>query len=201
MDPHSEVEVKFDAQDVPLAEYQNFVESTIPALIGDVKITGYKAVFGTDTYYVVNGHPLRFREGGDKESELTYKKRKSAGSISDRVEINVPLKTGASREAVLAMLEALGGELDFTIDKWSYIYHVEGVLAGTAYKATLALYDVEDYKKTSRRFLEVEIEAVSDCTPEQGLEVLDSWTRLVEDQLNVEGPLNESLYEIYTTKR
>lgn len=199
MDPHSEVEVKFEAVDVPLDVYKDLVEHQCQAL--GAMVTGYKDVIGTDTYYVISGRPLRFRVGGDRESELTYKERKSAASISDRVEINLPLKLGTPPEAVEALLTYLGGEKDFSIQKRSYIFHLTGDLNGIAYKATTALYDVEDEAGWVRRFLEVEIEANSDCTPAQGLEVLDSWRALIEDELQVQGPLNQSLYEIYTTRK
>lgn len=202
MDPHSEVEVKFDADGVDLNTYKNFVE--VRCRFQGARVVGYKAVQGTDTYFVINGKPLRYRRGGDRCAELTYKERKSADSISDRVEINLPLKSGTPPAAVEAMLTYLGAEVDFSIEKWSYIFHLDGIMNGIDYRATLALYDVHDVApglETTRRFLEVEIEAASNCTPAQGLEVLDSWRALVEDELQVQGPLNQSLYEIYTKRK
>lgn len=210
MDKHSEVEIKFAADKVTLKDYHDFVASLTGEFIkpnGVCRIDRYKAVGGKDTYFILAGQPLRFREGGDKESELTYKQRKSAASIADRVEINLPFKKGVGGFDVRALLGFLGAEEDFEIEKISYIYHLTGQTKTTTveghgqYTAVLALYDVTDEDGKTRRFLEVEIDAESSlCTPEVGLRVLDRWRKLIQNRLKVKGPLNQSLYEIYTTK-
>ena len=210
MDKHSEVEIKFEADKVSEKAYHEFVtglSAEFPKPGKSVRIHGYKRVEGKDVYFTLHGQALRFRAGGDREAELTYKQRKSAASISDRVEINLPFKQGVSAYDVRALLGYLGAEEDFTITKVSYIYHVQGQVAGLKinegnpdYRATLALYDVEDEDRNTRRFLEVEIESDSICLPEAGMKALDSWRRLIQNRLPVKGPLNQSLYEIYTTK-
>ncbi len=208
MDPRSEVERKFEADKVSLKDYHDFVASLTGERVKPGKtcyMEKYKAVEGRDTYYVINGRPLRFREGGDREAELTYKERKSSSSIADRIEINLPFKHGANNEDVHVLLESIGAEKDFVIDKVSYIYHLVGEAKTkerhSQYHATLALYDVVDEAGETRRFLEVEIEASSKVSVGVGLKVLDRWTKLIKNRLDVKGPVNQSLYEIYTKRK
>lgn len=211
MDRHSEIELKFSADGVSLRDYHNFIVSVSVAeeKVANKKcrILKYKRVSGKDTYFNLGGQALRFREDGERESELTYKQRKSNTNISDRVEINLPFRKGVSHYDVRSLLGYLGAEEDFCIEKTSYIYHVQGLVRNQGsgvelqyYGATLALYDVTDEDGNQRRFLEVEVDSDSTCSPEAGLKVLDRWKRLIQNHLKVKGPLNQSLYEIYTTK-
>lgn len=200
MDPHSELEIKFRAQAVSVKEYHALVLSLsndmpTPSLI---QINGFKTIPGRDTYFLLNEQPLRLRTGGDRESELTYKQRKSTKSIVDRVEINLPLKHGTNDVSVKKLLGYLGAEEAFCIDKVSHIYHITGKYGTSEYHATLALYDVTEEGTTKTdRFLEVEVESSSSCTEEVALKVLDKWRKLIKDELKVDGPINESLFEIY----
>lgn len=201
MDAHSEVEVKFDAQNVTLKQFHDFMSSQSGEFANSkvVRLDSYKAVGGKDTYYNLNGSILRFRQGDDGSGELTYKQRKSDKSITDRVEINLPFSKTVKPADVHVMLDYLGATQVFDINKISYIYHAMGhtMTDSGTYVAVIALYDVMDDDNT-RRFLEVEIEASSQCDSEAGRKVLDKWTRLVKNHLAVEGPLNQSLFEIYS---
>lgn len=205
MNRHSEVEAKFDASKVSLKQYHDFVSSRSGEFINtqSVRMDSYKAVRGKDTYYDLNGSKLRYREGDMAGGELTYKQRKSDKSIADRVEINLPFSPKVSPTDVHAMMNMLGGTEVFSIQKTSYIYHVSGQMptdlpGNTNYQATLALYDVTDEDGKTRRFLEVEIEACSECNEEVGRKALDRWIRIVKNGLEVEGPMNQSLYELYS---
>ena len=206
MDPHSEVEAKFDAQKVSLKEYHDFLSGLSGEFVNQkvVRLDSYKAVKGKDTYYNLNGSILRYREGDMPGGELTYKQRKSDKSIADRVEINLPFNGKVRPTDVHTMIDYLGGKPVFSIEKTSYIYHVTGTLnpdnvtGNPQYIAVLALYDVTDEDGKTRRFLEVEIEAGSPCNEESGRKALDKWVRIIKNQLQVEGPMNESLYEIYS---
>lgn len=200
MDPHSELEIKFRAQRVSIKDFHEMVlslsnDTPTPSL---VQINGFKSIPGRDTYFILNEQPLRLRTGGDRESELTYKQRKSTKSIVDRVEINLPLKYGTNEVSVKKLLGYLGAEEVFCIDKVSHIYNVTGKYGTAEFHATLALYDVTEEGTTKTdRFLEVEVEAASSCSEEIALKVLDKWRRLIKDELDVDGPINESLFEIY----
>ena len=205
MNLHSEVEAKFDASKVSLKQYHDFISGQSGEFINTkvVRIDSYKAVSGKDTYYDLNGSKLRYREGDMAGGELTYKQRKSDKSIADRVEINLPFSSKVSPNDVHTMISYLGGKEVFNIHKTSYIYHVTGQLSADnvgdpRYIAVIALYDVTDEDDKTRRFLEVEIEASSPCTVEVGRKALDRWIRIVKNGLEVEGPLNESLFEIYS---
>lgn len=204
MDHHSEVEVKFVVENpshVTLREFRELVESQTLATVDR-----FKEVVGKDVYFVnAAGQPIRYREGdSDREAELTYKERKSADSILDRVEINIPLKKGAET-AVSAFLGALGARRAFEINKISHIWHVHGKHKDTTYQATVVLYDVDSEFPINSwgfdRFVEVEIEADSECSPDEAKELLDLWTKLVQTRLYVKGPVNQSLYEIYSTRK
>lgn len=204
MDKHSEVEAKFDAQKLSLKQYHDFLAGLSGENVNSkaVRIDAYKAVKGKDTYYDLNGSKLRYREGDMAGGELTYKQRKSDKSIADRVEINLPFSGKVEPNDVHTMIGYLGGKEVFSIEKTSYIYHVTGQMVAeepdSQYIAVLALYDVTDEEGKTRRFLEVEIEASSPCSEEQGRKALDRWVRIVKNGLEVEGPINESLFEIYS---
>ncbi len=205
MDKHSEVEAKFNASKVTLKQYHDFVSSQSGETVNSkaVVIEAYKAVRGKDTYYDLNGSKLRYREGDMPGGELTYKQRKSDKSIADRVEINLPFSGKVEPNDVHTMISYLGGKEVFNIEKISYIYHVRGQMrveegSSKQYIAVLALYDVTDEDGKTRRFLEVEIESRSECSEEVGRKALDRWIRIVKNGLEVEGPINESLFEIYS---
>lgn len=205
MDKHSEVEAKFDAQKITLKQYHDFMAGLSGEKVTTkaVVIDAYKAVSGKDTYYDLNGSKLRYREGDMPGGELTYKQRKSDKSIADRVEINLPFSGKVEPNDVHTMIGYLGGKEVFNIEKTSYIYHVRGQMgveegSSKQYVAVLALYDVTDEEGKTRRFLEVEIESSSECSEEVGRKALDRWVRIVKNGLEVEGPINESLFEIYS---
>lgn len=210
MDRYSEVEAKFDATDVDEGCLHAFVNRMRHQGGPDksvLKIDSYKVVVGTDTYFVLNGEPLRLRRGDFPGGELTYKKRKSADSISNRVEINVRLSDRPQTEDdAVRLIEALGGKYDFTIEKTSRIWHLSGLHRGFPYKATLALYGVCPVTRLMRmplaqtaHFLEIEIESESNVTENEGEEILDLWVSSLKNGLGLGWPMNKSLYEMYTT--
>jgi len=205
MDRYSEVEAKFDAQDLTVEKFHSFITGQLRNSRREyVILAGYKQVSGTDTYYDLNGKTLRFRQGDMPGGELTYKSRKAADSIQDRVEINLRLAETAAPADTHTLLAALGGKEQFQIKKTSFIYRLDcslnpGIQDGT-YEAVIALYDVFDSDINRRRFLEVEIEASSVCDDLIGRQALDLWVTRIQSALKrqVTGPLNQSLFEIYS---
>lgn len=194
MDRHSEIEIKFKADDVSLHAYHRLVRG--------MDIRNFKVIRGTDTFYTFPDRPgfLRFRRGEGWRG-LTYKERKSEESIVDRVEIDVEVGESVTDRDVDALAKALGGSKEFSITKESHIYRVASEIGGVEHEATLALYDVFVGDKVDARFLEVEIERDNKCKPEEARKVLDKWASLIKNEVLVDGgPINKSLYEIYREK-
>lgn len=195
MDNHSEIEAKFRADKVTLKDFLAFMAD-------HYGFKKYKVVSGVDTYYTRDDHVVRHRYDGDKSvSTLTVKKRKSASSISDRHEVDLPLRDDVQIRDVKAFLKLTGWEPLFSIEKTSYIAHVDR----GAHVACLALYDVWDlqlpeHETGADRFLEVEIEKDSSCSPEVANSVLVEWIKVLREHLHLEAPLNESLFELYAPK-
>ncbi len=190
MDKHSEMEVKFRADGVTVED--------VNAIFDMVDVSSYKKVGGYDRYYTQGDNIVRHRcDGLKKTSILTVKSRKQAESITDRHEIDMPIGLNVPEEDVTAFLAMTGWKLDFEIYKMSYIWH----LHSENYSVCIALYDVWPEKAVlGQRYLEVEIEKDSVCTDEQGLEYLAEWQEVFQFSLDLDNPLNKSLYELYSPK-
>jgi len=195
MDNHSEIEAKFRADTVSLGDFLGFMA----VHYGFKK---YKVVSGTDVYHTRGEDVVRHRYDGEKAlSTLTVKKRKSAESIADRHEVDLPLRDDVQVRDVKAFLKLTGWEPLFSIEKTSYIAHVQM----GAHVACLALYDVwalnaPEHEQGSNRFLEVEIEKDSSCTPEEAERFLQQWIEEIRGEFNLGDPSNQSLFEIYSPK-
>lgn len=207
MDRYSEIEVKFEA---PAVEPHQLL-----AFAADVRqdqvlkpyaynIAGAIIVGGWDTYYQQGDKILRHRcdgENGHQTNCLTTKSRKSKKDLMDRHEVDLWFKPGTPPEDVETFLERTGWEPIFTIQKQYTVLHLKSS-AGADNIVCLALYDVwEDDRKQARRFLEVEIERDSECTPAQGRAALKKWVQAVRARFSLEEPVNQSLYEIYAPKK
>jgi adenylate cyclase class IV len=194
VDRYSELEAKYSANQLPFSRFRTEMD----------KLTSLKqphVVVGWDTFYAnpETGLVLRFRRAkseGNDHPVLTYKYRKSVGADSvDRHEVDLFLenndKVEEDTDALLTM--ALGCKKHFSILKESCIYHIEGA----GHTAVIALYDVmvpgNNYVE---RFLEVEIDKDSPCTPEEGAAALAAWQEAVESQFDLQRPLGQSLYEL-----
>lgn len=208
MDRHSEVEIKFRAPKVSLQDYHKLllerdtVHTSIKGIRQHFRIARYKVARGSDTFFNLGGEIVRYRSDGGG-GVLTYKKRKSDKSIMDRVEIDLPFADSVQPRDVHKVMRFLGAEEEFEIFKISYIYHAKGEYEGAEYEATFALYDVftEGEEGPFQRFLEVEIERDNKCSPDDAIKILDKWSKIIKTRLEVEGPLNESLYEIYSKNK
>lgn len=204
MDKHSELEVKFET-DISVADVTSW-------LMGE-NVERYHKVDGFDTYYIQGNNVVRHRcDGRRKLSVLTVKQRKSADSIQDRHEVDLPQDPSVTAADVQAFMKLTGWEPLFTIEKTSYIYHVK---QGQAH-ICVALYDVWPVKPSflvttggkipmnirgpKRRFLEIEVEKDSDVSDEMGQVLLNTWVDSAQGMFSdksLVGPLNESLLEMY----
>lgn len=193
MDRYSELEIKYDASQVPVSKFQKFMEASASAT------TKVHQVVGLDTFYANpnTGLVLRFRRAsseGNDHPVLTFKKRKGGGDSVDRHEVDLFLEKNASTDAdAAAFVAALGCSEDFSILKESYIYHVD---CGD-YTAVVALYDViVPGTNFIRRFLEVEIDKEGPCLLEVAQAALGAWATIIEGSLQLAKPLGQSLYEL-----
>lgn len=194
MDKHSEVEIKIDATGLDPKKFMAFVVSQ------DVHIERVKIIKGKDTFYRKGDDVVRYRcDGDEKISFLTVKKRKSANSLVDRIEVDLPVKDGTPSDTVEAFFKISGWEREFSINKSYHFFNVDGVTDdGTHYKACIAMYDVWGNRNQKYRFLEVEIERESDCSPKQAKAILNDWLANIKSALLPEAKaLNVSLYELF----
>ena len=197
MNRHSEVEVKFGAAGVSVAGYHRFIRDT---KLTNCAVQDYKVVSGSDTYYRLGAGVIRYRSDGGG-GVLTFKERKSNGSIMDRVEIDLPFAESVQPRDVVSVLKHLKAEKLFKIDKVSYIYRTRGIIRGQMYEATAALYDVKTASGAVDRYLEVEVERDNKCSPKLAVLALEEWVSAIKSALTVTGPLNKSLFEIYTQEK
>ena len=191
-DRHTELEFKFDARRV---NPEHFV-ATMTALNPSSYET--QGQFDDD-YYVrtVDGLILRHRLLGGA-GELTYKRRRSADDLTDRLEINLNFHWNTEVGDVQGFLLQTGHEKLMTVRKtFAHVFH----FVRPDYKVEVALYGagiLEGWvKDAERRFLEIEV--VGPTMPLEARQViLEDWRALVRHHVPLGPQLNESLYEIYS---
>lgn len=190
MDKKSEVEIKVDATGLDPKKFMAFVVTQ------EERIERIKIINGTDTFYRHGDDVIRHRcDGEAKDSVLTVKKRKSADSIVNRYEVDLPVKPGVPPEMVGAFFEMSGWQKEFSIVKEYHFFNVRG----KDYEACIAMYDVWRDPKKKYRFLEVEIERESDCSAKQAEKYLNEWLGRIKKALLPDAkPLNVSLYELFS---
>lgn len=206
-DKHSEVESKFRAPDISPADLLAYIAlETNP---GEIRLERYKQVNGQDVYYTNGDDVVRHRfDGKRRTSTLTVKKRKSADSIADRQEVDLPIKEDVPSGDVEAFLKLSGWKPLFAIDKMSYIAHLSCPKPESftkRYEVCIALYDVMNLNEHEaeagwERFLEIEVEKDNDCTHEEALAYLKVWSDKLRADFELAEPLNQSLLELYRPK-
>lgn len=191
MERHSELELKFSAEEVAVGRFRVWCMGLDPV--------GYKTRAYPDNYYCNGDAVVRHRGWPLPGGELTVKRRKSACSIVNRQEINLQFAAEVSQGDVVAFLEATGWTLDFILLK--HFSHVFWFKHGEA-TICVSLYEVEraDTKET-RRFLEVEIERDSEVTEATARELLDLWGGAAAHEFDLDEPMTDSLWEIYSGRR
>lgn len=225
MDKHAEVEAKFDItdrQDELMMAMDNALRN--PTVNGTTYRTHrYIDMAGTDSFYKIGKKVFRYRSdriskqidyhdnqgsyqvrmGGVDSPDfrsnqflLTVKERKTAKNLLNRHEVDVPLLAEPGDfEAFMTMLEV---EPWYQIKKEYKIWQLEeegGV------KVCVAMYSVcRPDGSEFKRFLEVEIEKDSKCTPKEGMATLKKWITYLRENLKLEAPTNQSLSELYCPK-
>lgn len=190
---HDEIEVKIPADDVGVKLFKSFVARKLD-------FDRFLRVEAPDHYYTHGSDVVRHRVD-PVQHELTVKKRKSERTTRDRHEIDLHFDphrtTPRDVEKFLAMA---GFAFEFTVEKDSHIFW--GKL-GPKVLGSIVIYDVwrTDAPRDTRRFIEVEAEKGSPCTPETAKRCIGSWTALLQREFGLGDPINESLYEVFSGKR
>lgn len=213
MDQYSEIEAKFDANDLNVAQIQAFVDE-LPFDGATYRCYNYKQATGTDTFFKVGEGVFRYRrdevtknrdyyDGPPTEPYdhprsiltcLTVKERKSAKNLLNRKEVDLWVGDKIEPEDMRAFVGLLGGSEQFSIKKTYWVWMLEK----NDIHICLAMYDVERPDGSDkRRFLEVEVEKNSACTQEEGMAVLRTWISMVQENFGLQGPVNTSLLELY----
>lgn len=216
MDPHSEVEAKFEATGLLPSQIQAFMDERFSE-------HSFRQVAGVDQFWNVGGKVVRARfdrerlgkghEGGalslapdgsygfygPETGCLTIKARKSDTSLLDRHEVDLPVGT-ISPFTVSEFLEMLGAEYESALSKEYWVWICTYPLRDTSVTVCLAMYDVCRFgHDNKRRYLEIEIEKHSECSDEVGKAELQFWIGLLKNVFTLEDPVNVSLYELYKT--
>lgn len=190
MDRHSELELKFSAEEVEVDKFRTWCIGLNPV--------GYKTRAYPDHYYRNRDAVVRHRRLPGP-GELTVKQRKSSRSIVDRLEINLGFAEATTHDDVTEFLHATGWVAEFILQK--HFSHVFWFKHGEA-EIAVSLYEVKraDTGET-RRFLEVEVERSSDVTEEKARQLLSLWGGCAANEFELDEPMNDSLYEIYSGRR
>jgi adenylate cyclase class IV len=191
---HSELELKWNADAINGRKFaawmmENFV------------VKSAELFDGTDYYFRRGTSVVRYRvDHGSTTQELTTKQRKSADSIRDRVEVNIPLDKKVAQADVWALMDTLGFESEVALRKNSHVFHVPS----RPLNVVVALYDVKivgrDTAIPKHTFLEVEVESNAAVDQSVAEATLDRFAEALTEEFGLATPLNESLYEMYTNK-
>ncbi len=194
---HSEIEDKFVADELAYESFRDWCESRA------LKPYQFLQAEGPDVYYGNQcGHVVRHRWGGGA-GELTVKLRKTSGSITDRVEIDLLFSNKNSVNDVTSFLLATGWERELTIFKTAEIYDFQLPSGLGIY---LSLYDVERFSDDlqcfvdRRRFLEVEVDKEFPISNELKVGVLRTLRSRLQRDLGLGAPTDLSIYELYSGK-
>jgi len=190
------------------------------------KVSRYLDMAGVDSFYRIGKKVFRYRSdvitkqidyhehggstvrvagaNGKAESDgfqanqflLTVKERKTKKSLFNRAEIDIPLR--AERGDFEAFMSMLDVEPWYQIKKEYKIWQLE---SGNGIKVCVAVYTVYRPDGSDRkRFLEVEIEKDSACSPKQGMSTLRKWVTFLRTTFGLDTPSNQSLSELYCPK-
>lgn len=205
---HSELEVKYAADSLTIAQFEDFLSGRADRFPLQRKIV----VTGTDIYYERGRDVVRQRMG-DGCNELTVKVRKSRKSIQDRHEVDLSFAEKTRPIDVQQFLKLTGWKESVSLVKTSYIYFFRRpanlYLRERPREEQYVDFDIAVYDVTlsppglhaTRRFMEVEIHKDSPVDMDARVEELRLLKTSFPSALKLGEPLNESLYEIYSGKK
>jgi hypothetical protein len=216
MDKYSEVEAKFrtNALALDLERVLNHHNDAPVINKHTYHLEKCQGAEGTDTFYQLGTGIVRYRrdikkmdmgfsqDGGWVHREvspdpyccLTVKSRKSTSDMLNRHEVDLWVGNVHPLD-FLEFSKMLGGTELFTIKKNYVVYELHSDEA----EVCLALYGVTRADGSEpNKFIEIEIEKTSLCSAERGMELLRDWCGFIQDNLAVVGPVNISLFELYS---
>lgn len=192
---HTEIEYKFSADSVDVCQFLDWAWSRSPVF--------YETDSCPDVYYVRGKDSVRHRWSNHTAGELTVKRRTSKGSLTEREEIDLFFDTGkTSIHDVNCFLLATGWERLFTLFKSNV--HVFAFEIEEGVRLFLSIYSVEKYSEKKQsysdvyQFIEVEVEKGSSLDSKASKKALDTWKRDLKASFKLAGPLNASLFEIFS---
>lgn len=186
-----ELELKFDANKIVVDEFIKFCYGLRPE--------SFKTVTGPDSYYSIGDAIWRHRADS---RELTQKRRKSGVSSQDRLELDLIYDSSMAPAFIDNFLVISGFKPEFVLTKTAHIFYVQKA----GHKFSLVIYDVnkvENGKLTEpHRYIEIEIDKKAVVTADRAKVLLREWKQELQRAFkNLDEPLNESLYEIYSGTR
>lgn len=193
MAKHKEIEVKWDADQVPRAEFNRKLRAF---LASKEFLYRFIRVSGPDTYFAdEHGRTIRHRISKNTH-ELTSKMRLYKKSIRTRKEVNVRLALDQPVDDVFELLSMMGLKMDVSITKDCDIYFINGATA----HVSIVWYIVHKKGRDDKVFVEVEVEGLSH---RRSLKVLKVWMKRLKLMYGLKDKdiSDDSLYEIYTGKR
>lgn len=191
---HDEIEVKLPADAVAVEKFKRHI-------VESVEVERFLHVEGPDCYYENGANVIRHRQDPNGCHELTVKRRKSDRSTQDCHEIDLHMDLHLTTPAdVKAFMAATGFEYQFTLVKDSHIFWAR---LGRDLLATFVLYDAwrADAPQDKKRFIEIEAEKGSPCSPETAKRHIRAWTQNLQNHLGAGDPANVRLYEMFSGKR
>lgn len=199
-----EIELKYAADHVALSEFKVKVKDYLnkkfrDALFrGDADLSCRDIDGALDTFYLLNGVPIRFRRkaGANAGSgELTIKERHQADSTVSRDEIDLFLKPH-DKKALDAFMAKLGGKELFTLTKDYLLFEVK------TDKLDLDVVIYHAYNDhLSRHFIEVEVGKKSKISTEKAMVLVGKLGKDISKMFKLGPPLNQSLFEIFDENR
>jgi predicted adenylyl cyclase CyaB len=185
-----EVETKYAADDIARMKFK-----TLMTALGARR---FLYVEGRDRYYVrENSDFLRYRmpaiSGGDKRSELTFKKKSIRANNNIRLEVNLRVDAN-NADTVDAFCQGLGYEFNFSIVKFCDIYYFDRV--------NVVYYTVcDDETDKMQSFIEIEANENEFASTAEAWDAVSEYEKkLAPLGITAQHRLKKSLFEIFVRR-